>query len=191
MPEISQLDHLFVLDFLVEGMSRDPERSVWRNIRRLPVGHLLRFWNGSLELARFQQLPVEDPLLFKDPNVGRNLAKPENLHRQLGCADGRPRTRLRSAQRAASWTAARHPAKREARPTTCASRASVSAWKLKCRCVRRGSVRGSLRVVGVRPRYSFRSCREERRVEWPCLPFSSRVSRVVRSRCECARRPPW
>jgi len=67
-------------------MSRDPERSVWRNIRRLP-GHFLREWNGSFELARFQQLPGEDPLLFKDPN--------EYL------ADGPPRTRLRCARRAA------------------------------------------------------------------------------------------
>jgi asparagine synthase (glutamine-hydrolysing) len=69
VPEISrELDDLFVLDFLVEGMSRDPERTVWRDIRRLTAGHLLRLSSSALDPARFQQLPVEDPLLFKHRN---------------------------------------------------------------------------------------------------------------------------
>lgn len=64
--EIShELDDLFVRDFLVEGVSCDLERTVWRDIRRLPAGYRLRFSNGSLEFARFQQLPIEEPLLFK------------------------------------------------------------------------------------------------------------------------------
>lgn len=68
VPEIScELDDLFVRDFLVEGVSRDPERTVWRDIRRLPAGNRLCFSNGSLELGRFQQLPIEEPLLFKHP----------------------------------------------------------------------------------------------------------------------------
>jgi len=83
--------------FLAEGMSRDPERSVWRNIRRLPAGHFLREWNGSFELP--EQLLVEDPLLFKDPN--------EYL------ADGPPRTRLRSARRAAGLS---HDIRQKGRP---------------------------------------------------------------------------
>lgn len=68
VPEISgELDDLFVRDFLVDGLSHDPERTVWRDVRRLPAGHRLRFSNGNLDVARFQQLPIEDPLLFKRP----------------------------------------------------------------------------------------------------------------------------
>lgn len=68
VPEISgELDDLFVRDFLVDGMSHDPERTVWRDVRRLPAGHCLRLSNGNLDVARFQQLPIEDPLLFKRP----------------------------------------------------------------------------------------------------------------------------
>src|SRR5262249_30589011 len=66
LPEISgELDDLFVWDFLTEGFPRDQERTVWRDVRRLPAGHRLRFSKDNLEIARFQQLPIEDPLQFR------------------------------------------------------------------------------------------------------------------------------
>jgi asparagine synthase (glutamine-hydrolysing) len=68
VPEISgELDDAFVRDFLLEGFCKDPARSVWRDIRRLPSGHLLQFAGGSLQVRRFLQLAVEEPLHLKEP----------------------------------------------------------------------------------------------------------------------------
>jgi len=65
VPEISlELDEQFIADFLLEGMALDPERSIYRNIRRLPSGHLLKFSKNGLVVQRFLKLPVEDPLVF-------------------------------------------------------------------------------------------------------------------------------
>jgi len=67
VPEISgEFDDLFVRDFLVEGLPGDLERTIWRDVRRLPAGHRLRFSDGNIEVARFQQLPIEDPLQLKN-----------------------------------------------------------------------------------------------------------------------------
>jgi asparagine synthase (glutamine-hydrolysing) len=69
VPEISRdLDKLFIDDFLLQGFSADQERTVYRQIRRLPPGHLLKFSNGEVTVHRFSTLPVEEPL---------QLAKPE------------------------------------------------------------------------------------------------------------------
>ncbi|HTB93753.1 MAG TPA: asparagine synthase-related protein [Candidatus Sulfotelmatobacter sp.] len=68
VPELSaELDDAFVRDFLLEGICNDPERSIWRDVRRLPAGHLLQWKEGSVHLRRFLQLPVEEPLRFKEP----------------------------------------------------------------------------------------------------------------------------
>lgn len=65
VPEIPfELDEQFIADFLVEGLSLDPARTVFRAIRRLPPGHLLRFSKNGVELRRFLTLPVEDSLEF-------------------------------------------------------------------------------------------------------------------------------
>jgi asparagine synthase (glutamine-hydrolysing) len=55
-------DDRFVRDFLLQGSTGDPERTVWRSIRRLPAGHSLKFSNGRLQVQRFLQLPIEEPL---------------------------------------------------------------------------------------------------------------------------------
>lgn len=69
VPEISgQLDDLYVRDFLLDGLSSDPERTVWRDVRRLLAGYRLQLSNGSLEIKRFLQLPIEDPLRLKHLN---------------------------------------------------------------------------------------------------------------------------
>jgi asparagine synthase (glutamine-hydrolysing) len=68
VPEIStELDDAFVRDFLLEGICNDPERSVWRDVRRLPAGHLLQWKEGGVHVRRFLQLPVEEPLRLKLP----------------------------------------------------------------------------------------------------------------------------
>jgi asparagine synthase (glutamine-hydrolysing) len=68
VPEVSgKLDDAFVRDFLLEGFCNDPARSIWRDIRRLPPGHLLQFIGGSVQGRRFLQLAVEEPLDLREP----------------------------------------------------------------------------------------------------------------------------
>ncbi len=68
IPEISrELDETFIGDFLLEGWSLEPSRTVYRGIRRLPPGHALSFSNGQLEVRRFRKLPIEEPLRFARP----------------------------------------------------------------------------------------------------------------------------
>jgi len=68
LPEISQqLDDIFIGDFLTEGFSPDPDRTVYRDIKRLPAGHLLQFHSGKLHTQRFRTLPIEDPVDLKHP----------------------------------------------------------------------------------------------------------------------------
>jgi asparagine synthase (glutamine-hydrolysing) len=68
VPEVSaELDDAFVRDFLLEGICNDPERSVWRDVRRLPAGHLLQWNEAGIHVRRFLRLPVEEPLRLKQP----------------------------------------------------------------------------------------------------------------------------
>ena len=65
VPEISrELDEQFIADFLVEGGSSDSARTAFRDVRRLPPGHLLKFSKSGIEVRRFRKLPVEEPLEF-------------------------------------------------------------------------------------------------------------------------------
>lgn len=63
----SRLDPLFIADFLLQSWCYDPERSAFRDVRRLPAGHLLTFADGKAHVRRFAKLPVEDPLILKRP----------------------------------------------------------------------------------------------------------------------------
>lgn len=63
VPEISsELDELFVADFLLNGFCDEPERTAFRDVKRLPSGHILRFSKSETAVRRFLQLPVEEPL---------------------------------------------------------------------------------------------------------------------------------
>jgi len=68
VPEIStQLDDLFIGDFLLDGVCADPTRTVYAGIRRLAPGHLLKFDGGHIAVKRFLQLPIEEPLHLRRP----------------------------------------------------------------------------------------------------------------------------
>jgi asparagine synthase (glutamine-hydrolysing) len=68
VPEVSrELDETFVGDFLIEGWNADAFRTVYRDIRRLPAGHLLKLTKKSFEVRRFRTLPIEEPLRFRQP----------------------------------------------------------------------------------------------------------------------------
>ena len=65
-PEISDaLDESYVLEFMLTGFCSNRARTVWRDIRRLPAGHRLILSNGQIQVQRFLNLPIEEPLRFK------------------------------------------------------------------------------------------------------------------------------
>ena len=59
------LDPRSVADFLLDGWCSDPARTIFRDIRRLPAGHLLHIVDDRSELRRTARLPIEDPLQLK------------------------------------------------------------------------------------------------------------------------------
>jgi asparagine synthase (glutamine-hydrolysing) len=68
VPEISDdLDESFLGDFLIEGWNVEPARTVYRDIKRLPAGHLLKLSNRNISVRRFRKLPIEEPLHLKRP----------------------------------------------------------------------------------------------------------------------------
>lgn len=68
VPETSrEFDELFLADFLLDGLSADFTRTVYRDIRRLAPGHLLKFDGGSIAVERFLRLPIEEPLQLRHP----------------------------------------------------------------------------------------------------------------------------
>jgi asparagine synthase (glutamine-hydrolysing) len=80
-PGISDaLDNLFVSDFLLTGLCSDPTRTVWRDVRRLPAGHRLALSGGELQVKRFLNLPIEEPLRLK--KVDEYLENYSDLLRQ-------------------------------------------------------------------------------------------------------------
>ena len=66
VPEISgELDECFIGDFLLDGWSLDLWSTVYRDIKRLPAGHLLKLTGTDVTVRRFRKLPIEEPLRFQ------------------------------------------------------------------------------------------------------------------------------
>ena len=66
VPEISgELDEVFLGDFLVEGWNVEPARTVYRDIRRVVPGHVLKFSRAGIAVRCFRKLPIEEPLRWK------------------------------------------------------------------------------------------------------------------------------
>jgi asparagine synthase (glutamine-hydrolysing) len=83
-PEVSDnLDETYVREFLLTGLCSDPTRTVWRDIRRLPAGHRLILSGGQIHVQRFLNLPIEEPLRFKQSSEYL-----ENYRELLGLAVG-------------------------------------------------------------------------------------------------------
>src|SRR3954454_22707490 len=73
-PQVSaELDRHFIGDFLLEGWCPDLACSAFRDIARLPPGHVLSYNEGAVTVRRFTSFPIEEPLLLKRPEdyVGR------------------------------------------------------------------------------------------------------------------------
>jgi asparagine synthase (glutamine-hydrolysing) len=68
VPEISStLDENFIGEFLLHGSCSDLSRTVYKDIRRLPAGHLLQFTGQAVQVRRFLTLPVEESFRFSQP----------------------------------------------------------------------------------------------------------------------------
>ncbi len=61
------LDLRFIGDFLLEGWCPDLVRTAFRDISRLPAGHVLRYSSDGLQMRRYISLPIEEPLWLKRP----------------------------------------------------------------------------------------------------------------------------
>ncbi|HWW18491.1 MAG TPA: asparagine synthase-related protein [Candidatus Saccharimonadales bacterium] len=68
VPQVSPaLDSLFIADFLLQELCSDPDRSVYREIRRLPAGHKLEYASDQVRISRYVSLPIGEPLRLKRP----------------------------------------------------------------------------------------------------------------------------
>jgi len=61
-----ELDEVFLGDFLLGSPNHDLDRSVYKDIRRLPVGHLLQFSSHGITTRRIANMPVEEPLMLSE-----------------------------------------------------------------------------------------------------------------------------
>ncbi len=67
-PDLSSaLDPVFIGDFLLQDSCADPARTAFRNISRLPGGHVLRYSKDAMEVRRYTSLPIEEPIWLKRP----------------------------------------------------------------------------------------------------------------------------
>jgi asparagine synthetase B (glutamine-hydrolysing) len=57
----------FLGDFFLEAWSDDAARTIYRDIKRLPPGHVLKFSKGRVDLQRSLKLLIEDALRLKRP----------------------------------------------------------------------------------------------------------------------------
>jgi len=62
------LDQNFLGDYLIASWCPDWERTVYKQIRRLPPGHLLEFSQEGLRVRRVAQLPIEELICYKRDN---------------------------------------------------------------------------------------------------------------------------
>ncbi len=68
-PQVSDcLNELAVGDFLLFDLNQDPTTTTFADIQRLPPAHTLTWSQGDLRVRRYWQLPIEDPLQYKQPS---------------------------------------------------------------------------------------------------------------------------
>ncbi|MFN4014195.1 MAG: asparagine synthase-related protein [Reyranella sp.] len=61
-PTRDALDDYWIADFLVLGVPREFERTVYRDIKRLAPAHLMKLGEGGLSLRRYWRLDVPEPI---------------------------------------------------------------------------------------------------------------------------------
>ena len=68
-PVARTLDDYWIADFLTLGHCREFERTVYRDIRRLAPGRLLRVSDQGVSLGPYWNLNIAEPVFFKDPET--------------------------------------------------------------------------------------------------------------------------
>jgi asparagine synthase (glutamine-hydrolysing) len=63
----SHLDPQFMGDFLLQEWCQDGAKTVYKDIHRLPSGHILVYSGGDLCVRRYTDFPIEEPLCLKRP----------------------------------------------------------------------------------------------------------------------------
>jgi asparagine synthase (glutamine-hydrolysing) len=58
----SELDDLAISDFLLFGHNTDQGTTAFREIKRLPPGHSLTWSSGVVDIRKYWELPVEEPV---------------------------------------------------------------------------------------------------------------------------------
>jgi asparagine synthase (glutamine-hydrolysing) len=67
-PGVSRtIDPEFIADLLLQDWSSDPSRTVYKQIRRLAPGHLLKYSEQGLCVRRHTEIPIEEPLWLERP----------------------------------------------------------------------------------------------------------------------------
>ena len=64
-------DPIWVADFLASGVSSDPARSAYANVKRLVPGHVMSITLAGAEVQRYWQLELGDPLILGSPSQYR------------------------------------------------------------------------------------------------------------------------
>lgn len=64
-----ELDDYWIADFLTVGLCREFERTIYRDIRRLPPAHLVRLDESGAALRRYWRLDIGEPIHFSDPRT--------------------------------------------------------------------------------------------------------------------------
>ena len=61
-------DPVWIADFLASGVSSDPARSVYAEVKRLAPGHVMSITDAGAEVRRYWQLELGDPLILGSPS---------------------------------------------------------------------------------------------------------------------------
>lgn len=64
-----ELDDYWIADFLTTGCSREFERTVYRDIRRLAPAHVIRLGDGGATIRAYWRLDIAEPIHFRDPRT--------------------------------------------------------------------------------------------------------------------------
>jgi asparagine synthase (glutamine-hydrolysing) len=64
-----EYDLQFIADFLLGSPNHDPERTIYRDMRRLPAGHLLQFSPSGFSVSRIANFPIEELLHKQDKEI--------------------------------------------------------------------------------------------------------------------------
>ena len=64
-----ELDDYWIADFLTLGICREFERTIYRDIQRLPPAHLVRLDDAGAAIRRYWRLDIGEPIHFADPRA--------------------------------------------------------------------------------------------------------------------------